>query len=313
MTKDALKKQLEDFPNQFNWQPNIENKQNMPKTWESILVCGMGGSALPGLLLQSLMTDKQVAVRRDYGLPNTELNNTFVIIISYSGNTEEALSAYQEACGKNLPIASISSGGELEKLANSNETPFVKIPNNMQPRIALGYQFMALVELTNAQKPRQIKFEVEKVKQEAKTLAKKIGSSIPLFYSSTQNIALANIAKISINENAKRHSFYNVFPELNHNELEGYETFCKNLFIVFLKDKNDDKRIQNRMELTIKLIEKKGYPVYIFDICGDDWYNRVIYSTLFTNWLSYYLAINAGIEPEPVNLTEEFKDSLHSP
>ena len=307
-----FKQQLQNFPKQLEWKPQVENRQNLPKRWSGVLVCGMGGSALPGLLLQSLLPNKNIITYRDCGLPQNITKNTFVIAVSYSGNTEETISAYQKAKKQNVPLALIASGGKLQKLAKKNKDAFVKIPSGIQPRIALGYQFRALVELVNAPKPDKIKPNTEKIAREAKKLAKNIGSSIPLFYASTQNKALAYVAKISINENAKRHSFYNVFPELNHNELEGYETFCKNLFIVFLKDKKDDKRIQNRMELTIKLIEKKGYPVYTFDICGDDWYNRIVCSILFTNWLSYYLAINASIKPEPVDLIEEFKDSLRS-
>ena len=310
-----LKQQLKNFPKQFGWKPQIENRQNLPKRWDDILICGMGGSALPGLLLQSLLSNKNIMTHRDYGLPQIITKNTFVVVISYSGNTEETIFAYQKAKKQNLPLALITSDGKLQKLAERNKDTFVKIPSGFQPRLALGYQFRALVELVDAPKPDKIKPNIEKVAQEARKLAKNIGSSIPLFYASTNNKALAYIAKIQTNETAKRHAFYNTFPELNHNELEGFNneqrtTNNERFMAIILKDKNDDKKIQRRMELTKRLIEQKGYGVKIIDISNDNWYNKVIYSVLFTNWLSYYLAIDAGIDPEPVNLIEEFKNSL---
>ncbi|OGZ61371.1 MAG: hypothetical protein A3F94_02285 [Candidatus Spechtbacteria bacterium RIFCSPLOWO2_12_FULL_38_22] len=275
----------------------------------------MGGSALPGLLLESLMASEKITVHRDYELPQNITKNTFVVVMSYSGNTEEAISAYKTAKKQNLPLAAVASGGELEKLTQKDKTAYIKVPSEIQPRIALGYQFMALVELTKAPKPQNINIDAKKIEQDAKLLAKKINTSIPLFYASTQNKALAYIAKIQTNETAKRHAFYNIFPELNHNELEAWnmehEAWNMEQFvIIMLKDKSDDKRIVRKMNLTAKLIEKKGYHVKVVDVSNVNWYNKVIHSVLFTNWLSYYLAIDAGIDPKPVNLIEEFKGLL---
>src|SRR3989338_4523566 len=314
MSKDNFYNQLTDFPKQFEWEPKVENKDKLPTTWDSLLICGMGGSALPGLLLESLMTNEKITVHRDYELPQNITKNTFVVVMSYSGNTEEAISAYKTAKKQNLSLAAVASGVELEKLAQKDETAFIKVPNGIQPRIALGYQFMALVELTKAPEPQNINIDAKKIEQDAKLLAKKINTSIPLFYASTQNKALAYIAKIQTNETAKRHTFYDTFPELNHNDLEAWEmTNDKTqMAVIILKDNQDDVRIQRRMDLTAKLIEKKGYQVKVVDVSNVNWYNKVIYSVLFTNWLSYYLAIDAGIDPEPVNLIEEFKNSLRS-
>ena len=315
MSKDNFYNQLTDFPKQFEWEPKVENKDKLPTTWDSLLICGMGGSALPGLLLESLMASEKITVHRDYELPQNITENTFVVVMSYSGNTEEAISAYKTAKKQNLPLAAVASGGELEKLTQKDKTAYIKVPSEIQPRIALGYQFMALVELTKAPKPQNINIDIQKLEQDAKLLAKKINTSIPLFYASTQNKALAYIAKIQTNETAKRHAFYNIFPELNHNELEAWnmehEAWNMEQFvIIMLKDKSDDKRIVRKMNLTAKLIEKKGYHVKVVDVSNVNWYNKVIHSVLFTNWLSYYLAIDAGIDPKPVNLIEEFKGLL---
>jgi len=304
-----FKQQLESYPKQFEWEPKIENKKRLPKKWDDILICGMGGSALGGLLLQKISPDKKIGVQRDYVLPNSISKNTFVIIVSYSGNTEEALSAYREATDKNLSVGAVASGGMLEKIAQKNITPFIKIPAGVQPRIALGYLTKALVEFVGAPKPKDIKIDTPTIEQEAQGLAKKIGQDTPLFYASDKNNVLAYIAKIQINENAKRHAFYNVFPELNHNELEGYEE-SKKFFVVILRDIDDDERIKKRIELTAKLIKQKGYGIDFIDIKERGCYNKIIYSTLFTNWLSYHLAINAGVDPEPVDLIEQFKKEL---
>ena len=310
-----FEQQLKNFPKQFEWKPKVENKGKLPTNWDSLLVCGMGASALPGLLLESLMTNEKITVHRDYELPQNITKNTFVVVMSYSGNTQETISAYKTAKKQNLPMSVIASGGKLKELAEKDSVAFVGIPSGYAQRVALGYQFMALVELTKAPKPQNINIDAKRLEQNAKLLAKKIGILTPLFYASTQNKAFAYIAKTQINENAKRHAFYNIFPELNHNELEAWnmehEAWNMEQFvIIMLKDKSDDKRIVRKMNLTAKLIEKKGYHVKVVDVSNVNWYNKVIHSVLFTNWLSYYLAIDAGIDPKPVNLIEEFKGLL---
>lgn len=306
-----IQKQLKEFPQQFNWEPHIERLEKLSLSWDNILVCGMGGSALPGFLLQSLMQNTQINIHANYGLPANLQKNTLVVVISYSGNTEEALSAYETAKSEGVALAAISSDGKLQEMAKKDDVPFVKIPDYFQPRIALGYQFRALVELVEAQKPKTIKIDAERAEKDAKSLAEKIGKSTPLFYASRNNKALAYIAKIQTNENAKRHAFFNVFPELNHNELEAFKN-KNDLFVVIIKDNSDDKRIQRRMDLTTKLIKENGYKTEVIDISNNNWYNRTIYSVLFTSWLAYYLAVNAGIDPELYYLIEKFKRSLRS-
>lgn len=127
---------------------------------------------------------------------------------------------------------------------------------------------------------------------------------------------MAYIAKIQINENAKKHAFWNVFPEINHNEMEGFANRQQTtnnrqrFFAIMFRDDTDNKRVQKRMALTAGLIKENGHGVEVIDISNPNWYNKVIYSVLMGGWLSYYLARTEGTDPEPVNLIEEFKKKL---
>lgn len=316
-----------DFPEQFligyKAAKGVGSKYSNKK-FDKIIVAGMGGSALTGDLLFDIFYKQANLkipshVHRDYNLPKSTRQNTLVIIISYSGNTKETLSVYQEAKNNNLSIITITSGGKLKEYSKKDNVPSVTVPGGIQPRMTLGYQLSALVAvLENANLIDSQKNEFKKLSQtldpnlnknDAEKLAKKIGKSTPIFYSSYKYKSLSYILKIQINENSKRHAFFNIFPELNHNEIEGYEKSSK-YFILILRGDDDDERIQKYMKLTKKIIEKKGHPVTTIDIKGKNVYNKVYNTILFGNWLSYYLAIQNNIDPTPVNLIEEIKKQL---
>ncbi|MDX1608355.1 MAG: bifunctional phosphoglucose/phosphomannose isomerase [Candidatus Spechtbacterales bacterium] len=325
--RSNMKQILIDFPSQFatGYSAAADAGSSLKNNkFENIIVAGMGGSALPGALLEMLaeyQLDLQIPVyiHRSYELPRQATDKSLVIIISYSGNTEEALSAYQKAKTENHTICAITSGGKLEEFAQTDEIPLVLVPKNVQPRIALGYQFSALLALlANAGiiKPQKKEMEElesalspEKLEKTAEKLAEKIDSKTPLIYSSRDYRHLAYILKIQMNENGKRHAFANYFPELNHNEMVGYET-KNDMFVLVLRDKDDHPKIQKRMELTADIIKKRGYSVEYIDINGENMYNKVFNTILFGNWLSYYLAIKAEIDPTPVDIVEEFKKEL---
>ena len=332
--KDNMKQTILEFPGQFNvgYSAGNNTKDRIErKRFDNIVIAGMGGSALPGALL-NMFSDGiglkiPVYVHRSYGLPKEAGDKSLVFIISYSGNTEEALSAYKKAQTENYDIAAITSGGELEKLAKKDGVPVALVPKDIQPRIALGFQFSALMSMladagTILSQEKEIKelsssLDAEQIEKNARDLAEKIGEKTPLIYASESNVQLAYILKIQMNENAKRHAFYNYFPELNHNEMVGYNENAKgkmqkvkDFFVLMLRDKDDHPRIQKRMQLTADIIKKRGFEIEYIDIEGDNMYNKAFNTILFGNWLSYYLAINAGIDPTPVNIVEEFKKEL---
>jgi glucose/mannose-6-phosphate isomerase len=294
-------------------------------TFKNVIICGIGGSALPANILNSILSPSiPVYIHRDYGLPKMFNKDSLIICISYSGNTEESVSALEEAREEGLKIISIATGGKLEEISKQNNIPFVKIPSGIQPRSATGYLFSALsVVLSNcgitndissdishtAEELSNINLELEK---EGKIIAKKLVKKIPIVYSSTNFKSVARIWKIKFNENSKIPAFYNCLPELNHNEMVGFTNVKKtnNFSVLIIKDKDDHPRTTKRMELTSAILKKKGVKINFIETKDGSLMFRTFSCLLLGDWVSYYLALNNKIDPTPVVMVEEFKKMM---
>jgi len=328
----GMRKVILDFPTQFKVGIEEAKKANLEKFLKkepkNIIICGMGGSALPGDLLLLfneflLLTQKPIFIHRDYGLPKEAGKNSLIFTISYSGNTEETLSAFMEARKKNFKTIAIASGGKLIELSKKYSIPFAQIPSGIQPRCALGYQFSALFEFLSRLKVIK-KLEKELIKLEkillpqnlekkGKRLAQKLLGKIPLIYSSRPYSTLARIWKIKFNENSKIPAFFNVLPELNHNEMTGIgeckeEKLRKIFEVLILQDKKIDyERTQKRMKILSQIFKKRKISVSFIEIEGNDIFEKVFSSIILADWTSFYLALLRKIDPTPVKLVEEFK------
>ncbi|MDA1337443.1 MAG: bifunctional phosphoglucose/phosphomannose isomerase [bacterium] len=317
-----MRESIESFAKQFEYEPVIENQEKWGKA-EKFLLCGMGGSHLQGDILQMLAPTLNFLVYSDYGLPKNIEKDRLIIISSYSGNTEETVSAFQEATEKGFPLVVISVGGKLIELAKEHQVSYVQIPDTgIQPRSALGYTLRALLKLTGeenllkevgilAQKLLPASFE-----HEGEELAKKFLEKIPVIYSSRSNEPIAYNWKIKLNESAKIPSFYNVFPELNHNEMTGFDVIDSTkdlsgkLVLLLLKDANDDLRIQKRMEILESLYREKGVQVEVKELQGESIGERIFSSLLLADWTAWHVAKLYGTEPEQVPMIEEFKKRI---
>lgn len=326
-----------DFPNQFSADfPEIKTIKKI-KNLKLIIICGMGGSALAGDLLK-IVTDFPIIIQRNYGLPapsagplTSKEKNAIVICVSYSGNTEETISSYQEALKNELFVLSLSSGGKLAELSLKNKTPQVKIPAGLPPRSALGYIFNALVRILEKQniiidglKNLAKTIKAEKLEGAGKFLAKKLIGKIPIIYSSEKYRALAYNLKTKFNENTKIPAFINTFPELNHNELVGFQPLseatihrhlqmlavCRNLAVLILRDKEENEVILKRMALTAELIKKNGFEVETIEMEGDNDLEKIFNTSLLGDWISYYLALEYDVNPLETEIIEEFKKKL---
>lgn len=314
-----MKQDLKNFPKQFKigYQAAEKIKLKKPK---GICICGMGGSALPGNLLNIYLKEKNIAlpflVQRDYSLPNLVDKNWLIICISYSGNTEETLSCLKLAQKKNIALALITSNGSLKKIAENKNLPLALVPEGIQPRIALGYQFSALVgimEKAGIVKNGKDILKLKNIKpdeKKAKQVARKLKGQIPIIYSSNKLKALARIYKMSLNETAKTPAFWNYFPELNHNEMQGFRQKQKSFYFLILEDKDDSKKIKKRMKITKNLLKKQGVKGEIIKLKGGDLLKRIFSGILFSYWSSYYLALLSNVDPEPVKLVEQFKKQM---
>jgi len=298
-------------------------------SFDNIIVCALGGSALPADILLALNNITiPVIIHRDYNLPPTAGKKSLVICISYSGNTEETVSALNEAVGKNLAVVGIASGGMVEEICKENNFPFVKIPGGIQPRSATGYIFSALAKiLENSGIIENISDEIlaaqtelgkimADAEKDGEIIAKKLPQKLPVIYSSSGLEVLAKIWKIKFNENSKVPAFYNYFPELNHNEMVGYSGLAnlgyKNFHVIILQDPLANPKILKRMELTSEIIMEHGGEVEIVKIKEGSLLFKIFSTLLLGDWVSYYLALQYGIDPTPVAVVEAFKKSMNS-
>ncbi|OGZ72399.1 MAG: bifunctional phosphoglucose/phosphomannose isomerase [Candidatus Staskawiczbacteria bacterium RIFCSPLOWO2_01_FULL_38_12b] len=322
--KSNMKQVIIDSPLQIKDGLDLAKNINIENNFSNVIICGIGGSALPGDILNTIVNAPiPISLHRSYNLPTQANEKSLVICISYSGNTEEPLSALQEAITRKLPIICMASGGQIEMLCLKNNIPFVKIPSGIQPRSATGYIFSALVKiLANAKIIDDMSSEILRtskqlqeintsLENEGNKLAKKLSKKIPVIYSSDSLKNLAMVWKIKFNENSKIPAFYNYFPELNHNEMVGYTGLkklgIKNFFVIILQDKSEHPRILKRMELTTNIIKKSGAKVEIIGIKDGSPLFKIFSSLLLGDWVSYYLAMENDTDPTPVSMVEEFK------
>lgn len=319
-----MKEIILNFPKQFKVGLETAKKIRIRKKFNKVIVCGMGGSALPGTIFKMWLRLNKINLvlltHSTYGLPNLADKDSLIICISYSGNTEETISSFKEVLAKKLSVIVISSGGKLEELAKKHKIPFAKIPSGIPPRTALGFQFSALFQiLINCRLIKtdlksilslEKKLNPETLENYGKALAKKIKNRIPVIYSSFYFKELATIWKIKFNENSKIPAFANYFPELNHNEMVGYTFPNKDFYILILRDKADQIRILKRMELTSQLLKKSLVPVDFVEIKGNDIFEKIFSNILLSDWVSYYLALEKKIDPVPTVIIEEFKKRM---
>lgn len=319
-----------DSPSQFQIGANSAKDIKLEKNFDSLIICGMGGSALPGDVLKMWFkfskTNFPLYIHRDYNLPYCAKKQSLIICISYSGNTEETISGFKEAVKKGLNAAVISSGGKLEKLCKKIKVPLAKVPSGLPPRMALGFQFGALMQLLTP--PRIVKdglkdlLKLEKklrpkeLENKGRKIAKKLVNKIPLIYSSEKLSLLARIWKIKFNENAKTPAFYNYFPELNHNEMVGFSRISDlqppiaNFYVLILRDLVNNSKILKRMDLTAKILKKKKVPIENIYLGEKNFFAKIFSNLLLADWISYYLALESKIDPWPVEIVEEFKSAL---
>lgn len=293
--------------------------------FDDIIITGMGGSALPGLVLQNVLIDSKVKIHinRDYSLPEWAGKRTLVFAISFSGNTEETLSSYQDARKKGCKTIAIASGGKLKEMASSHNTPFIKIPKPFemfQPRAGIGYLFFSILAvLMNSHVIRGLDYDIdktvktlmnEKIDEEAQQIAEKLVDKVPVIYASERLSSAAYKWKIAFNENAKTPAFCNVFPELNHNEMNGYINHRGPLFVIMLSNDDDHPQVRKRMKITKELIKKQGVPVLELAMKGDSLMTKIFSAIMLGDFTAYYLALKYGTDPTPVQMVEDLKKML---
>lgn len=316
---------IRNFSQQLAFDPVIKNASKL-RSVKSFVIAGMGGSHLAADLLKIWNPSAPIIIHSNYGLPNLslkELEQSFVIVSSYSGNTEETIDTFKKARSRKLKVAAISTGGKLLKLAKKYGTPFIQLPDvKIQPRSAIGFSAVAMLKIIGAGK------ELAKLKKlaqsinpadietDGKKLAEKMRGLTPIIYSSSVNFPIAYNWKIRFNETGKIPAFCNAIPEVNHNEILGFvldkgaEIFSKRFGFIFLNDEADYQRNKLRMEILSELYEKSGLTVARADLKGKTVWGKIFNSLILADWTSYYAAKLHGFDPEEENLVDKFKEML---
>lgn len=340
--KTNMHKILYDFSEQILHAIEIIEKTQfqLDSKINKFIILGMGGSAIGGDLLRSYLKELdgvrhiQIIVNRNYEIPDFIDQSWCAIASSYSGGTEETISAYEQVKFKTNNIIVIASGGELEKLANNDGYPIIKIPKGFMPRCALGYSFFCLLkffvksgvfgETNNIDK--DIKSVVEILNEKrilysnisennlAYELARKIKGKIPIIYSNDRILDVVNLRwRAQIQENAKNLAFGAFLPEMNHNEINSWqypEHLMKNFIILLLKDKNDHPQIKRRFAAIREIFNEIGIEVIELESTCDNLLARQFDLIYLGDWVSYWLAILNGIDPTPIPLISKLKEIL---
>ena len=314
-----MEKDLRDFPKQCRVALTLGNEIKLGNV-DRIILAGVGGSSFAGEVLRALCQGEiEVLLNRDYTIEEKIGKTTLVFIVSYSGNTEEALYALEEALEKNCKIIGIACGGKLEKICKERSIDFIKVPSGVQPRNSLGYLLIPMLNiLKNNSLIKSIDIETmikelnsEELEKEGKRIAEILFDKIPIIYSSDKLRCLSYGWKIRFNENSKIQAFSNVFPELTHNEIVGYTKKLGNFHAIIIKDRDDHDRIKKRFAITKDLIESKGVGCTTIETYGSTLISRIFCTLHIANWASYYLALKYGIDPEPVDIVDSLKKKLN--
>jgi len=313
------------------WTPKISIGDEL----DLIVVSGLGGSAISGDMVAALRADDlcvPMLTNRDYHLPAFASSNSLVVCQSYSGNTEETLSAYADARSRGARIVCVTSGGKLAAMAQSDGVDLITVPGGQPPRSATGYLFIPLlfaVEKLGIVRPitgtlpaaldllkrerEQWKPEVPSDDNEAKLLARELYRRIPLLYG-TAGITgvIAFRWKTQINENAKVHAFANHFPEMNHNEIMGWELASlesEAFAAVFIRDPDDKSRIADRIRITSTLIPR-GFVTRDVPLQGSDNLGKLLWGFYFGDLATVYLAICYDMDPTTIKGIDRLKEEL---
>jgi glucose/mannose-6-phosphate isomerase len=335
---DDMYRRVEQLPDQMQdaWQraASVELPDDF-RSARSVLVAGMGGSAIGGSLVEAYGADEiplPFSVWRGYGLPGYADKNTLVIAVSYSGNTEETLSGLLAARERGCKLLAISTDGQVAEYANNWQIPFMTFQYEAQPRATLGYLFTPLVRIFDRLgflPPQQAAYdEAYRVAREAKelwgaavassnNLAKQIASETRnravIAYGAGYLSAVARRWKTQVNENSKNWAFWEEFPELNHNAIVGYEYpngLVDSVHVLMLSGSHLHKRVRIRMDVTEKLLAQFKVPYRVLEARGDEKLAQMFSLIALGDYISYYLALLNGADATTIDPINFLKASL---
>ncbi len=299
-----------------------------------LIVAGVGGSSIGGALARAALGDRAsrpVLLARDYEMPAWTTPDTTVLCCSYSGNTEETLAIYEAAKALGARQIVASTGGMLAQVARADKVPVVGFPGGFQPRAAVAYSLVTAIEVASicgVCERLHSEIDVAAAHAErlvaawgpdgpddslAKTLARGLHGTVPQIAGAGLTIPIAYRWKCQINENAKAPAFAGEIPEINHNEICGWEAAgsLAPFSAVFLDDSDLHPRVRQRIELSRGMIEAHDAPAFRVETIGETRTERLVSLVLLGDLVSLYLAVLRGVDPTPIDLIEHLRSALN--
>lgn len=335
---DGMLVLIEEFVEQCKHGEELARAFKLPaaRGIQNIVICGMGGSAIGADLLKAYSVGQitvPVEVVRNYNLPNYVGPKTLVIASSYSGNTEESLAGYAEAKKRKAKIAAVTTGGKLTTLCKRDKYPCLAIPGGISPRAATGYSFIPLLVFferwglipkqekalkslysTLAKSVKENRFSVPTAKNKAKQLAQKLHGKLPVIYADQQHFYPVGARwRGQMNENAKHFAHDSVVPEMNHNEILGWNNpspVLKKTHVVYLLDKGIHKQTQKRFKIMKKIIGEYADGITEVQSHGSELLARMFSIINFGDFVSCYLAYLNSQDPTPIPAIDYLKKEL---
>ena len=336
--KENMFESIWNFPNNLKDAIVLGNGIDLKNDYShinNIVIAGMGGSAIGGDIVSVLENSNikiPYTVCRDYSIPGWVNSSSLVICSSYSGNTEETISAFHKSIEIGASICGITTGGTLLKLLKENKKDFIKIPSGLQPRAAVAFSFIPIIKLIEKAgliqseldlwieksiddlEKKRIIYGSEGNENPVYQLALKIYKKIPIIYSDVSSMRINAVRlKGQINENGKMLAYNNDLPELNHNEIVGWQNnpeIFKYLCVLWLEDDNDNNRTKIRKNITEKILDEVNVPQYSIQIIGESFQERFLHMIHYGDWLSFWCAILHGTDPSPVEKIVRLKNEL---
>ncbi|MFN3346365.1 MAG: bifunctional phosphoglucose/phosphomannose isomerase [Candidatus Bipolaricaulaceae bacterium] len=302
---------------------------NSLQGFKNAVVLGMGGSAIAGDILARFSTVPVVTVR-DYAIPAWVNADTLLIAISYSGETEETLSAFREGLRRTRRAVALTTGGALAALCEEQDVPWIPVPPGFQPRAALAFLLFPLLGCFARlgyvrENPTSVIAQLRKLRDacvpeqnenSAQDLAQTLVGKIPVVYGAGVTAPVAYRWKTQINENAKQPAHWAELPELCHNEIVGYElagkVFAQGV-VIFLRTSFDHPRVAKRVEILKEVLAARGLAFLEVWGEGETPLTQALWLLYFGDWVSFYLALLNGVDPTPVQPIQELKRRLKGP
>ena len=314
----------------YAWENKIDLSSLKEKQFSSIIFCGLGGSAISGDLLCDYLSGElklPFNVVRGYNLPTYANSTSLVIISSYSGNTEETISCFQQAITKKCKIVVITSGGKILEIASSKKIPIVKLESGFQPRYSLGQGFFSLLKLMQefgyANEDQNVKtinelwqkraLEYSTEENVPLSFASELLGFIPIIYSSEYFTSSGYRLKCQLNENSKLQAFYNSIPEMNHNEIIGWESYKEKQFftkVIYLIDQDFHPQNLKRFEILREMLNEQKVDVLSLSSDQSSKKVRIMDLIFLFDWITFYTSILRGFDPSEIDFIHRMKKLL---